>query len=193
MLFLSLHLYSFPIKIQFIDKKENQTLCLIVFLPQCVNSIGMDQDSHYEQKTNKTNQPIKKKNPFTLHHSERQEGRTRKYLNTWKWWSTSYFIFRHTKDKKVIGSSTHGFTNGKSFLPNIASAMRWLTWRPLHIEYLNFSMAFETVSHKPSLTSWRSMSWVSRQEGGLKTGWTARPRGFWPIAQSSVRGKSVVV
>ena len=59
---------------------------------------------------------------------------------------------RYMKDKKVVGSSQHGFTKGKSCLTNLIAFCNERTGsvdeeRAVDIVYLNFSKAFNTVSH----------------------------------------------
>ncbi|GAB0208209.1 mitochondrial enolase superfamily member 1 [Grus japonensis] len=61
-------------------------------------------------------------------------------------------IYRHMKDKKVVGSSQHGFTKGKSCLTNLINFYDEMTGlvdegRAVDIVYLDFKQAFDTVSH----------------------------------------------
>jgi len=60
-------------------------------------------------------------------------------------------ISRHMKDKKVIRSSQHGFTMGKSCLTNLINFEDEMTnvvdeGRAVDIVYLDFSKALDTVS-----------------------------------------------
>ncbi|KAK4831677.1 hypothetical protein QYF61_018674 [Mycteria americana] len=60
-------------------------------------------------------------------------------------------VFRHIKDEKIIRSSHHGFTKGKSCLTNLINfhdKMIGLVdeWRAVAIVYLDLSKAFDTVS-----------------------------------------------
>ena len=62
-------------------------------------------------------------------------------------------IFRHNKDKKIIRSSQHGFIKAKSCLTALINLYNEMTGlvdegRAVGIVYLDFSKAFETVSHK---------------------------------------------
>ncbi|KAJ7420317.1 zinc finger protein 541-like [Willisornis vidua] len=59
-------------------------------------------------------------------------------------------ISKHVEDKKVIRSSQHGFTRGKSCLVNLISFYNeTITWtdegKAVDIAYLGFSKAFDTV------------------------------------------------
>ena len=59
-------------------------------------------------------------------------------------------IIKQVEEKKVIRSSQHGFTKGKSCLTNL-TALYMAGWvdegRAMDVVYLNFSKAFDTVSH----------------------------------------------
>ena len=60
---------------------------------------------------------------------------------------------RHIKDKDIIRSSQHGFTKGKSCLTNLINFHDEVIGlvdegRAVAIVYLDFSKAFDTISHK---------------------------------------------
>jgi len=62
-------------------------------------------------------------------------------------------ILKQVEEKKVIRSSHHGFTKGKSCLTNLTALYDGMTgWvdegRAVDVAYLDFSKAFDTVSHK---------------------------------------------
>jgi len=61
-------------------------------------------------------------------------------------------IIKQVEEKKVIGSSQHGFTKGNSCLTNLIAFYDGMTgWvdegRAMDAVYLDFSKAFDSVSH----------------------------------------------
>jgi len=77
-------------------------------------------------------------------------------------------ISKQVEEKKVIRSNQHGFTKGKSCLTNlIASSDGVTSWVDKDWIYLDFSKAFDTVSHniligklrKCGLDEW-SVRWI---------------------------------
>ncbi|GAB0204010.1 mitochondrial enolase superfamily member 1 [Grus japonensis] len=87
-------------------------------------------------------------------------------------------INKHVEEKKVTGSGQHGFTKGKSCLTNLIAFYDGMTgWvdegRAVDVVYLDFSKAFDTVSHnilisklrKCGLDEW-SVRWVENWRNG---------------------------
>jgi len=81
-------------------------------------------------------------------------------------------IMKQVEEKKFIRSSQHGFTKGKSYLTNLIAFYDVMTgWvdeeRVVDVVYLDFSKAFDTVSHdillgklrKCGLDEW-SVKWI---------------------------------
>jgi len=87
-------------------------------------------------------------------------------------------IIKQVKEKKVIRSSQHGFTKGKSCLTNLIAFYGGMTgWvdegRAVDVVYLDFRKAFDTVSHnillgklsKCGLDEW-SVRWIENWLNG---------------------------
>jgi len=87
-------------------------------------------------------------------------------------------IIKQVEEKKVIRSSQHGFTKGKSCLTNLIAFYDGMTgWvdegRAVDVVYLDFSKAFDTVSHnillgklrKRGLDKW-SVRWTENWLNG---------------------------
>jgi len=87
-------------------------------------------------------------------------------------------IIKQVKEKKVISSSQHGFTKGKSCLTNLIAFYDGMTsWvdkgRRVDVVYLDFSKAFHTVScnillgklRKCGLDKW-SVRWIENWLNG---------------------------
>jgi len=94
-------------------------------------------------------------------------------------------IMKQVEEKKVIRSSQHGFTKGKSCLTNMIAFYDGMSgWvdegRAVDVVYLNFSNAFDTVSHNILLGKLRKC--------GLDE-WTVR----WIEKWLSGRAQSVVI
>ena len=99
-------------------------------------------------------------------------------------------IIKQVEEKKVIRSSQHGFTKGKSCLTNLIAFYDGMAgWvdegRAVDVVYINFSKAFDTVSHNILLGKLRKMS---GQWDGLRTGWMEELRGLSSAALSLVGG-----
>ena len=91
-------------------------------------------------------------------------------------------IIKQVEEKKVIRSSQHGFTKGKSCLTNLIAFYNDMTsWvdkgRAVNVVYLDFSKAFDTVSHdillgklrKCGLYEW-SVKWIENWLNGRTQG-----------------------
>lgn len=58
------------------------------------------------------------------------------------------YISKHTKDKQAIRTIQHGFKKEKSRLTNLSEVTGLIgKRRAVHVIYLNFSKAFDIVSH----------------------------------------------
>jgi len=87
-------------------------------------------------------------------------------------------IIKQVEEKKVIRSSQHGFTKGKSCLTNLIAFYEDMTvcvdeGRAVDVVYLDFSKAFDTVSHNILLGKFRkcgldegSVRWIENWVNG---------------------------
>ena len=90
-------------------------------------------------------------------------------------------ITQHVRDTQGIGLSQHGFMKGRFCLTNLVSFYDKVTClvdegKAVDVVYLDFSKAFDTVSHSILLEKLAAHGLTSALCTGLKTGWMAKPR-----------------
>jgi len=111
-------------------------------------------------------------------------------------------MIKQVEEKKIVRSSQHGFTTGKSCLTNLIAFYDGMTgWegRAVDVVYLDFRKAFDTVSHnillgklrKYGLDEW-SVRWIENRLNGRTQRAVISPESSWRPAASGVPQGSVL-
>ncbi|KAF4803159.1 hypothetical protein TURU_017789 [Turdus rufiventris] len=90
-------------------------------------------------------------------------------------------ITQHLQDGQGIRPSQHGFRRSGSRLSNLVSFQNQVAHlvdvrKAVDVVCLDFSKAFDTVSHITLLEKLQPVAWTGALFGGLSTAWMARPR-----------------
>ncbi|GAB0198925.1 mitochondrial enolase superfamily member 1 [Grus japonensis] len=90
----------------------------------------------------------------------------------------------HVQDNQVMRPSQHGFMKGRSRLANLRSFYDKVTClvdegEAVDVVYLDFSKAFDTISHSILLEKLAAHSLDGCTLCWVKTGWMAGPKELW--------------
>ena len=93
-------------------------------------------------------------------------------------------ITQHVRDNQMIRPSQHGFMKGRSCLTNLISFYNRATClldegKVVDVVYLDFSKAFDTVSHSVLLVKLAARGLDDHTLHWVKTGWMAGHRELW--------------
>ncbi|KAJ7407693.1 RNA-directed DNA polymerase from mobile element jockey-like protein [Willisornis vidua] len=97
-------------------------------------------------------------------------------------------ITQHLQDEQGLSSNQHGFRRCRSSLPSFYDQVTCLVdeGKAVDVVYLDFSKAFDTVSHNMLLQKLEPMTWKGTLSAGLRAGWMARSRECWGPVSSGV-------